>query len=85
MGKKLYDRTLSKKDDVSHSESLALIKHFRKDTESGLIIPEALKIERKKVCGFCGRPWETKSTRRYFGELFHEDCVKMMENGERWE
>lgn len=79
------NKTLSKKDDISLQESLKIIKHFRPDMESGLIIPESLKLERKKVCGYCGRPWDNKQTARYFGELFHEQCVQAMQNGERYE
>ena len=80
---KLSNRTLSKKDDLSLAESLQLINHLRPDTDSGLIIPETLKLERKKVCGYCGRPWDNKPTTRYFGERFHDQCVQAMQNGER--
>ena len=74
---------LSKKDDVSHDESLALMKHLKKDALTGLIIPADLVIERRKICGFCGKPFDNMRTDVYFGEKFHSTCISLMKNGER--
>ena len=81
---KKTSRTLSKKDDVSHNESLRMIKHFRSDDISGLILPEGYAVERKANCGFCGRDLASKPTAFYFDERFHQDCVKKMQNGEKY-
>lgn len=77
------NKTLSKKDDISLSESLALIKHHTKDRESGLIVPQDLIDERKKVCAACGKPFDRLPLDYYFGERFHESCVLKMCRGEK--
>ncbi len=76
-------RTLSKKDDVSHNESLRMIKHFRSDDISGLILPADYATERKLNCGYCGRDLASSPTGYYFEERFHQKCIIKMQHGEQ--
>lgn len=76
-------RTLSKKDDVSHNESLALIKHYRPEDISPLILPKQLLEERRLICGMCGKPFEKLPTMLYFDEKFHVKCIIAAKHGDK--
>jgi len=80
---KKQSRTLSTKDDVSHNESLRMIKHFRSDDISGLILPVDYAAERQANCGFCGHDLASSPTGFYFNERFHQKCINKMKNGEK--
>jgi len=82
--KSISNRTLSKKDNISEREALSIINHYRKDINSGLIIPDELKRERANSCGYCGRSKEPHQfIGTYFGEEFHQKCIDSMIRGER--
>lgn len=74
-------RILSKKDDIKQTEALKIINHFRKDSLSGLLIPEELKNHREKTCGFCGKQFHNFPTDHYFEEEFHTSCIEDMLRG----
>ena len=79
---KKSSRTLSKNDDVNHHDSLAIYNHFKKDPNTGLIIPIDHAQERAKICGYCGKPFDFQKTCIYFDERFHLKCVEAMGRGE---
>lgn len=83
MGRYKTSKVISNKDDVSLSESLKMIAHHRKDDETGLVLPVSLVRERKKVCGFCGKPFDNSEKMLYFDEYFHRTCAEKMCRGER--
>ena len=75
-------RILSKKDDVSHQDSLDIYKHFRKDHRSGLVVPIDHIDHRELHCQACGKPFLFGQKKgRYFDEIFHDECCQIMLRG----
>lgn len=46
-----------------------------------IVLPTDLAKELEDLCGTCGVPLKTVSTRKYFGQIFCLRCVQAMQSG----